>query len=217
MFMRYVLPSALFVGLTLHANAQSVVSPGLGLPSNGSAADAQAPTDAAPCGNVSIPSTIDNSTTVQADTNGDVTVTIQNFVTGVSGSRAVTAQIDSGGAGQSFMPAAVTTNGDEEPTSTGTQTLIIQIPPGTLCTGGKDERRCLLAFKTAGGFGNCVAITQPNGAATGPTNPVGAPLPAASSTNTTAPAIGKREKTATSKRALPRNPALLKRDKYVQK
>ena len=52
--------------------------------------------------------------------------------------------------------------------------VVVQIPPGTLCTGGKAERMCLLAFTTAGGYGNCVVITQPSGTAVGPTNPAAA-------------------------------------------
>ena len=39
------------------------------------------------------------------------------------------------------------------------------MPAGTTCTGG-NGKTCLVAFKTAGNFGNCIAVTQ-GGAATG--------------------------------------------------
>ncbi|PSS36966.1 hypothetical protein PHLCEN_2v1182 [Hermanssonia centrifuga] len=52
------------------------------------------------------------------------------------------------------------------PSSVGSQELIAQLPSGTICSGGPSKDLCLVSFKTAGGFGNCVVLQQaPTGSA----------------------------------------------------
>lgn len=41
------------------------------------------------------------------------------------------------------------------------------LPAGTTCTGGATGNKCLVSFKTAGGFGNCVVVQQGNATAAG--------------------------------------------------
>ena len=43
----------------------------------------------------------------------------------------------------------------------------MQLPAGTACTGGATGNKCLVSFTTAGGFGNCVAVSQGAAAAAG--------------------------------------------------
>ena len=42
----------------------------------------------------------------------------------------------------------------------GSAQLTVQLPSGTQCTGGANQDLCLVSFVTAGGFGNCIAVSQ---------------------------------------------------------
>ena len=52
--------------------------------------------------------------------------------------------------------------------------LTVQLPAGTTCTGGASGSKCLVAFVTAGGFGNCVVVQTAGNAAQAGNNAVNA-------------------------------------------
>ena len=79
---------------------------------------------------------------------------------GTDGSRQVSLTVDSTGKGTSFKAGTVTQNGVAAPATTGTQQIVAQLPAGTKCTGGAAGNLCLASFKTLGGFGNCVVVSQ---------------------------------------------------------
>ncbi|KAI0763827.1 hypothetical protein BD413DRAFT_606510 [Trametes elegans] len=155
--------AALCLGLVLQAQAHAVISPALGIQGNPVRNDAQRPSKGKECGNVDIAKDFASSTAVQADANGTFAVTITNFNGGIDGSRQVTAQVDPSGTGKSFVSADVLQNGDKNPNGTGSQQLVAQLPSGTKCSGPGDK--CLVAFVTAGGFGNCLVVQQAGDAA----------------------------------------------------
>ncbi|KAG6841503.1 hypothetical protein C0991_010361 [Blastosporella zonata] len=101
------------------------------------------------------------------------------------GSRQVTLTVDATGVGKTFVAGTVTTNGDLAPTNVGSQQITASLPAGTKCTGGAAGNLCLAAFKTAGGFGNCVVVQQ--GSATGSAAAKSSTV-AAAATSTTAAA-----------------------------
>jgi hypothetical protein len=173
----FLASSAVILAASLQVSAHAAIAPALGAKSATVVRnDAQRPSAAAPCGNVNIASTLDTSTAVAAN-NGVFTATVTNFNGGIDGSRFVTAQVDATGTGKSFVAATVQTNGDKSPTSTGSQQLSVALPAGTTCTGGAGKNKCLVSFKTAGNFGNCVAVTNGGAAAAAPA--AAAPAPAA--------------------------------------
>ncbi|CAE6464201.1 unnamed protein product [Rhizoctonia solani] len=123
--------------------------------------NAQRPTNAKPCGNTAL-SAIDSSNAVTMNGNS-FTVTATNFNGGRDGSTQFTAQVDSTGKGTSFKAATVTKNGEAAPKGTGNVQITVQMPAGTTCTGGTAGNRCLVSFKSAGGFGNCVVVSSGGG------------------------------------------------------
>ncbi|THH13355.1 hypothetical protein EW146_g6853 [Bondarzewia mesenterica] len=159
--------SLLVLVFASQVHAHAAIAPALGVSGTPVRNDAQRPSTASPCGNVNIASTIDSSTAVPAAADGTFAATITNFNAGQDGSRQVTAQVDATGTGKTFAAAEVLTNGDLAPTSTGSQQLSVQLPSGAKCTGGKAGNLCLASFTTAGGFGNCVVVSQGAAAATG--------------------------------------------------
>ncbi|KAH9889034.1 hypothetical protein C8Q73DRAFT_612976, partial [Cubamyces lactineus] len=159
--------AALCLGLSLQAHAHAAIAPALGVKGTPVRNDVQRPSKNSECGNVNIVQNIDTSTAVQAAANGTFAATITNFNGGVDGSRQVTALIDPTGTGKSFVTADVLQNGDKNPSGTGSQQLVIQLPAGTKCSGGASKDKCLASFTTAGGFGNCVVVQQPAGSASG--------------------------------------------------
>ncbi|KAI0657916.1 hypothetical protein C8Q70DRAFT_900342, partial [Cubamyces menziesii] len=159
--------AALCLGLSLQAHAHAAIAPALGVKGTPVRNDVQRPSKNSECGNVNIAQNIDTSTAVQAAANGTFAATIINFNGGVDGSRQVTALIDPTGTGKSFVSADVLQNGDKNPSGTGSQQLVIQLPSGTKCSGGASKDKCLASFTTAGGFGNCVVVQQSAGSASG--------------------------------------------------
>ncbi|KAI0648579.1 hypothetical protein C8Q79DRAFT_905554 [Trametes meyenii] len=149
-------------GFVLQANAHAIITPALGLLTPAVRADVQRPSAAAECGTVNIAANIDTSEAVQVPSNGTFTVTITNFNGGVDGSREVTqAIVDPTATGSSFpVTLDVLVNGDLDPTGTGSQQLVVQLPVGTVCSGGAAGDKCLASFTTAGKFGNCVVLEQ---------------------------------------------------------
>ncbi|KAI0366962.1 hypothetical protein BV20DRAFT_608802 [Pilatotrama ljubarskyi] len=137
------------------------IFPALGVKGTPARSDVQRPSKNAQCGKVNVAQTIDSSQAIQAAGNGTFAASILNFNAGVDGSRQVTALVDVTGTGKSFVSADVLQNGDQNPTSTGTQQLVVQLPAGAACSGGASKNKCLVSFTTAGGFGNCVPEPEP--------------------------------------------------------
>ncbi|CAE6481687.1 hypothetical protein ACGC1H_001161 [Rhizoctonia solani] len=121
----------------------------------------QRPSTAKPCGNAAL-SAIDTSTAIPLNGNS-FTVTATNFNGGRDGSTQFTAQVDSTGKGTGFKAATVTKNGQLAPSGTGSTQITVQMPAGTTCKGGASGNRCLVSFKSAGGFGNCVVVSSAGG------------------------------------------------------
>jgi hypothetical protein len=61
------------------ANAHAGVTPALGVQGQLTRNDVQRPSTSSPCGNVNIAQTLDSSTPVQADQNGDFSPNVTNF------------------------------------------------------------------------------------------------------------------------------------------
>jgi hypothetical protein len=158
MFTKTILLSAVFALLSSTANGHAMVTPAMGVSGKASRSNVQRPSTAKPCGNANI--AIDSAQTVAANAQGVFTVTAQNFNGGKDGSRQFTMQVDAAGTGKNFVAGQVTKNGDLAPKDVGTQQLTASLPAGTKCTGGQSKNRCLVSFKNASGFGNCVVVSQ---------------------------------------------------------
>ncbi|KAH9925922.1 uncharacterized protein BXZ73DRAFT_3286, partial [Epithele typhae] len=161
MFTKTVALSAvLLAAATLQAEAHATIQPMLGLTRTPVRSDAIRPSDSTPCGNVNIAQTFDTSTTIAVKADRTFTATITNFNAGVDGSREIVkASFDPTGTGNAFQDLKIITNGQHAPTAaTGSEQLLFQLRHGLDCKGGKNGKKCLVAFKTAGGFGNCVVV-----------------------------------------------------------
>ncbi|KAI9063835.1 hypothetical protein FKP32DRAFT_1666283 [Trametes sanguinea] len=156
----FIAAATLCLSLTLQAHAHAAIAPALGVKGTPVRNDVQRPSKNSECGNVNIAQNIDTSTAVQAAANGTFAATITNFNGGVDGSRQVTALVDPTGTGKSFVSADVLQNGDKNPSGTGSQQLVVQLPQNAQCSGGATKDKCLVSFTTAGGFGNCVVVQQ---------------------------------------------------------
>jgi len=99
---------------------------------------------------------------IQLDDTGLICTTGSRMIQEVS--------VDGTGSGQAFVNAQMIENGENAPTSSGTQQLTVKLPDSTNCTGGSDKNRCLVRFKTSAGFGNCVVVTQSGTSTTGQTS-----------------------------------------------
>jgi len=156
---------------TASVNAHAGVSPALGVQGALIRADVQRPSTSSPCGNVNIAQSLDSSSSVAAALNDTFSVNATGFDAGSDGSRSIkTVQIDASGTGQNFVPATMLVNGNADPASAGTDQLTVQLPEGTTCTGGTSKNICIASFETAAGFGNCVAVTQGQGATSSSTS-----------------------------------------------
>jgi len=168
MFSKSLIAPLFLLALTSSVNAHAAIAPALGVKGNPVRGDVQRPSAAAPCGTVNIAQTIDTSTAVQANANGSFSPSITDFNAGADGSRSIkTVQVDATGTGKSFVAAQMVVNGNANPTSVATEQLTVQLPAGTKCSGGANKNLCLASFTTTAGFGNCVAVSQGAGAATG--------------------------------------------------
>ncbi|CDO68171.1 hypothetical protein BN946_scf184938.g23 [Trametes cinnabarina] len=193
----FIATAALCLSLSLQANAHAAVAPALGVKGTPVRNDVQRPSKNSECGNVNIAQTIDTSTAVQAAGNGTFAATIINFNAGVDGSRQVTALVDPTGTGKSFVSADVLQNGDKNPSNTGSQQLVVQLPSNTKCSGGASKDKCLVSFTTVSGFGNCVVVQQAGGSSVSDSNtnastaaPAASTSAAVSATKATATAAG---------------------------
>ncbi|KAL5499027.1 hypothetical protein ACEPAH_1545 [Sanghuangporus vaninii] len=158
---------AVALSLPYQALGHAVITPAIGITSTPVRANAVRVSSTVPCGNgVDIASAIPGSAAAQAAGNA-FNVTITNFNGGVDGStEIVSTLIDPSGTGASFTggSATITTNGVEAPATTGSVPIAGTLPDGLVCTGGNDGASCLVSFATAGGFGNCVLISQADSA-----------------------------------------------------
>jgi len=177
MFSKSFIAYAFLLGFTTSVNAHAAIDPALGVKGgNATRNDVQRPSTAKPCGNVNIAQTLDSSTTVAANADRTFSPSITDFNAGADGSRSIkTVQINADGTGKNFVAATMLVNGDANPTSVGTQSLTVQMPAGTKCTGGTSGNLCLASFVTTAGFGNCVAVSQ---GAQGPNNNTASPASA---------------------------------------
>jgi hypothetical protein len=167
MFSKTFFISALVVLLSAQVNAHAIINPALGVTGKAARANVQRPKAGAECGKANIAGGIDAANAVAVGAGGSFSVTAQNFNNGKDGSRQVTMSVDATGTGKKFVAGTVSKNGDLAPTAVATQDITAALPAGTKCTGGKAGNRCLVAFKTAGGFGNCVVVSQGAAAAGG--------------------------------------------------
>ncbi|KAF8600611.1 hypothetical protein BDV93DRAFT_525334 [Ceratobasidium sp. AG-I] len=137
----------------------AMVEPALGIKGTPVRANTQRPSTAKPCGNAAL-SGIDSSTPI-AMTGTTFTAKSTNFNKAKDGSMLFTAQVDATGAGKAFKAATITKNGPAAPKTVGeTAQLSVSLPAGTKCTGGASKDLCLVSFKSASGFGNCVVVKQ---------------------------------------------------------
>ncbi|KAL0959631.1 hypothetical protein HGRIS_011333 [Hohenbuehelia grisea] len=165
MFSKSLVASVVALALSVQVSAHAAVSPALGVEGTPVRGNVQRPSAARPCGNINVAQTLDTSTPIAAGADGSFTVTGQNFNAGQDGSLQFTASVDAAATGQNFVAATVTKNGELAPNAVQTTQITAQLPAGTKCTGGQAGNLCLVSFKSAGNFGNCVVVQQ--GAAAG--------------------------------------------------
>lgn len=117
------------------------------------------PSNTKPCGKEDI-TKIDSSKFL-AMSGTSFTAQAVNFNPGRDGSMQFTARVDPTGTGKSFVAATITQNGPLAPPKAGsTAQISVSLPDGTKCTGGASGDLCLLSFKSASGFGNCMVVKQ---------------------------------------------------------
>ncbi|KAJ3535614.1 hypothetical protein NMY22_g6406 [Coprinellus aureogranulatus] len=163
----FVILATVFLGLFSQVHAHAAVSPMLGVNGTPVRNNVKKPSNANPCGaGINIAQSINNAQAVTAAADGSFTVTAISFNGGVDGSRQMTAQVSANGQGTNFVAATVTKNGDRAPNGSGNQQITAKLPANTKCTGGSSGNKCLVQFKSAAGFGNCVVVQQ-GGAAAG--------------------------------------------------
>jgi len=190
MFSKIFAVAAVVLTFSAHVHAHAAIAPALGVAGTPKRANVQRPSTASPCGKASL-AAIDTSTPVAAAADGTFAVTATNFNAGKDGSRQVTMTVDATGQGKSFVKGTVSKNGQLAPTSTGSEQITAALPAGTKCTGGKAGNLCLASFKTAGGFGNCVVVSQ--GAAAAAAAPATGGAAAATAASTLNKAAGTRK------------------------
>ncbi|KAI5120100.1 hypothetical protein M0805_001256 [Coniferiporia weirii] len=158
---------AFSLSLPYQAFGHAIITPAIGVTGTPARSDVTRPSTSAPCGSgVNVASVIAGSSAVQANGNA-FTVTVTNFNGGTDGSTEITdTSVDPTGTGASFTggSATITTNGVASPATTGSVSVSGTLPSGTTCIGGNDGASCLVSFTTAGGFGNCVLVSQGSGA-----------------------------------------------------
>ncbi|KAG8680704.1 hypothetical protein FRC08_016098 [Ceratobasidium sp. 394] len=145
--------------LAAHVLGHAVVQPVMGVAGTPKRSDTQRPSTAKPCGNTAL-SEIDSSSSITM-TGTSFTATSTNFNAKQDGSMQFTATFDATGTGKNFKAATITKNGPNAPPKVGqTAQLSVSLPAGTKCTGGANKDSCLVSFKSASGFGNCVVVKQ---------------------------------------------------------
>ncbi|THV04183.1 hypothetical protein K435DRAFT_600716, partial [Dendrothele bispora CBS 962.96] len=166
--------SAVFLALALsrpvRVNGHALMTPALGINGDGARSDVEllqlTPLTSPGCGGINIAANFDSSTPAVAGPDGSFTVTATNFNCPLDVSRQVTGEVDPTGTGDSFGgKATVTQNGERAPRELGSEETTAQLPAGMQCTGGATDDKCLVSFRTASGFGNCVVVQQPGAGA----------------------------------------------------
>ncbi|EJD55594.1 hypothetical protein AURDEDRAFT_109865 [Auricularia subglabra TFB-10046 SS5] len=132
--------------------------------------------------------------------NGAVNLVAKNFNGGRDGSTQFTAALSTTGRNGNFQEVDVTANGVAAPNGNIESPITVAIPAGTDCSGGS----CVLTFRSAGGFGNCVdvaanAVAGGNagagaGAGAGANTGAGADAGTATTTSAATTATGRRRK-----------------------
>jgi len=144
--------------------AHATVGQPLGVAGTPKRSDAQRPSTAKPCGNAAL-SKIDSTTAITM-TGNTFNVAAINYNANKDGSLQFTAQVDAAGTGKGLKAATISKNGPAAPPKVGTTAqLSVSMPAGTKCTGGASKNLCLVSFKSASGFGNCVVVKQGGAAA----------------------------------------------------
>jgi len=139
--------------------AHATVAQPLGVAGTPKRSDAQRPSTANPCGKASL-AKIDSTKAITMS-GTTFTAAATNYNLAKDGSLQFTAQVDSAGTGKAFKAATITKNGDAAPKKIGqVSQLSVSLPAGTKCTGGASKDLCLVSFKSASGFGNCVVVKQ---------------------------------------------------------
>ncbi|KAJ6475164.1 hypothetical protein DFH09DRAFT_1293420 [Mycena vulgaris] len=169
--------ASILFALAAQTSAHAIPNPALGVKGTPKRSDVQRPSTANPCGNVNIASNLDTSTAVAAAADGTVTFQVENFNAGGDGSTSVSVQVDPTGAGKKFVAATVKTNGNKNPGKVESDKVVVSLPAGTKCTGGKAKNLCLLSVKTTAGFGACTVVSQGKAAANPPAKPAANPKP----------------------------------------
>jgi len=164
MFAKFISTTVIVLALSAtQALGHCAIAPQLGVKGTPVRSDVQRPSKNDPCGSTNIAQNLDTSTAVPLSSSNTFQVTAINFNGGQDGSTQVTAEVDPTATGKSFTSATVTKNGQLAPPSAGSAQIEVQLPNGIKCTGGTDKNLCLVSFTTAGGFGNCVVVSQGSG------------------------------------------------------
>lgn len=124
--------------------------------------------------------------------NGAVNLVAKNFNGGRDGSTQFQAALSTTGRNGDFQEVDVTTNGVAAPNGNIESPITVAIPAGTDCSGGN----CVLTFRSAGGFGNCVdvAANAVAGGNAGAGAGAGAGAATTTATSATTTATGRRRK-----------------------
>ncbi|KAH9941824.1 uncharacterized protein BXZ73DRAFT_75004 [Epithele typhae] len=159
----FIAAAALVLASALQVQAHTVIQPMLGLGRDAVRNDAFEPADNQLCGNVDIASTFDSSPTIAVKSDHTFQATIRNFNSGVDGSRQIVeAKFDPTGTGNSFQDMKILINGQRSPSDeSGSEQVFFQLLGD--CKGGANGKKCLVALKAAGGFGNCIVVEQRKG------------------------------------------------------
>jgi len=164
MFAKFISTTALVLALSAtQALGHCAIAPQLGVKGTPVRGDVQRPSKNEPCGSTNVAQNLDTSAAVALSSSNTFQVTAFNFNGGQDGSTQVTAEVDPTATGKSFTSATVTKNGQLAPPSAGSAQIEVQLPNGIKCTGGTKQNLCLVSFTTAGGFGNCVVVSQGSG------------------------------------------------------
>ncbi|KAJ6491701.1 hypothetical protein C8R47DRAFT_1121556 [Mycena vitilis] len=182
--------ASILFAFAAQTSAHAIPNPALGVKGTPKRSDVQRPSTGSPCGSVNIASALDTSTAIAAAADGTVTFQVQNFNAGGDGSTSVSVQVDATGAGKKFVAATVKTNGNKAPSKVESDKVVVALPAGTKCTGGKAKNLCLLSVKTTAGFGACTVVSQGKAAAAPAAKPAAA-KPAAAKPAAAKPAAAK--------------------------
>ncbi|KAL0953111.1 hypothetical protein HGRIS_004380 [Hohenbuehelia grisea] len=165
MYFTTFVATAVVLGLASQVNAHAAVLPPISVKGAMTRNQVQRPSSRKPCGNIDV-ATMDASTPLQAGADGTYVANTQNFNRRLDGSLQFKMQVDPTGTGKNMVAGTIIQNGERAPKSAGTNsTISFKLPAGMQCTGGASGNLCLASFKSASGFGNCVALMQPGAAA----------------------------------------------------